>query len=71
MKPVLVFNFKGIPSEEDKLAIERKIDKIKERLGEEYHLLVIFDCKETKIELLTKGRHHKTIKKINDLLKII
>lgn len=64
-KPIVLFSFKGIPTREDSETISRKIRELS--INEEYHTLIIFDCEETKVELLCKGRHHKTIK---NLLKL-
>lgn len=67
-KPILIFKFPFITDEEQKKHISEKID---EKIPiEEYHRLVFFgDYKEPTIELLQKGRHHKTIKNLSKLLK--
>lgn len=68
-KPIIVFEFKGIPTQEDKQYIKEQIDKMP--LIKEYYTLCIFDCDKTNVKLLVKGRNTKTItKKFETLLKL-
>lgn len=67
-KPILVFKLPFADEESDRNYIINKIDEIIPK--EEYHRLVFFgNYNEPKIELLQKGRNHKTIKNLSKLLK--
>ena len=67
-KPILVFSLPNALDKYDRNAVIKKIDETIPK--EEYHRLIIFgDYKHPKVELLQKGRSHKTIKNLSKLLK--